>query len=59
MGDGKPVVLFLCVHNAGRGQMAMGFFGDLAGDAAVAWSVRAVRHRRPAPVSGRRPPPAG
>jgi arsenate reductase len=24
--DGKPVVLFLCVHNAGRSQMALGFF---------------------------------
>ncbi len=36
--DGKPVVLFLCTHNAGRSQMAMGFFQQLAGDAAVAWS---------------------
>jgi arsenate reductase (thioredoxin) len=34
----KPAVLFLCVHNAGRSQMAMGFFRHLAGDAAVAWS---------------------
>jgi arsenate reductase len=36
--DGKPTVLFLCVHNAGRSQMAMGFFTYLAGDGAVAWS---------------------
>jgi len=36
--DGKPVVLFLCTHNAGRSQMALGFFTHLAGDAAVAWS---------------------
>lgn len=36
--DGKPVVLFLCVHNAGRSQMALGFFQHLAGDRAVAWS---------------------
>ena len=36
--DGKPIVLFLCTHNAGRSQMAMGFFTHLAGDAAVAWS---------------------
>ena len=36
--DGKPTVLFLCVHNAGRSQMAMGFFIHLAGNAAVAWS---------------------
>ena len=36
--DGKPVVLFLCTHNAGRSQMALGFFTHLAGDRAVAWS---------------------
>lgn len=36
--DGKPAVLFLCTHNAGRSQMAMGFFVKFAGDAAVAWS---------------------
>jgi arsenate reductase len=36
--DGKPVALFLCVHNAGRSQMALGFFQQLAGDSAVAWS---------------------
>jgi len=36
--DGRPVVLFLCVHNAGRSQMALGFFEELAGDAAVGWS---------------------
>jgi protein-tyrosine-phosphatase len=36
--DGKPVVLFLCTHNAGRSQMALGFFTHLAGDAAVGWS---------------------
>jgi len=36
--DGKPVVLFLCTHNAGRSQMALGFFQRYAGDAAIAWS---------------------
>lgn len=36
--DGKPVVLFLCTHNAGRSQMALGFFQHYAQDAAVAWS---------------------
>jgi protein-tyrosine-phosphatase len=36
--DGKPIVLFLCTHNAGRSQMALGFFQALAGDAAAAWS---------------------
>jgi arsenate reductase len=36
--DGRPSVLFLCVHNAGRSQMALGFFNHLAGGRAVAWS---------------------
>jgi arsenate reductase len=36
--DGKPVVLFLCVHNAGRSQMALGFFNHYAGTAAIGWS---------------------
>ena len=34
----RPSVLFVCVHNAGRSQMAMGFFTALAGDRAIAWS---------------------
>ncbi|WP_353615625.1 arsenate reductase ArsC [Mycobacterium sp. D16R24] len=38
VSDGKPTVLFLCTHNAGRSQMALGFFNHLAGDQAVAWS---------------------
>jgi len=33
-----PTVLFLCTHNAGRSQMALGYFTHLAGDGAVAWS---------------------
>jgi protein-tyrosine-phosphatase len=36
--DGKPTVLFLCVHNAGRSQMALGFFAHHAAGAAVGWS---------------------
>ncbi len=36
--DGKPTVLFLCTHNAGRSQMALGYFTHLAGERAVAWS---------------------
>jgi protein-tyrosine-phosphatase len=36
--SGKPAVLFLCVHNAGRSQMALGWFQHLAGDRAIAWS---------------------
>jgi arsenate reductase (thioredoxin) len=38
ISDGKPTVLFLCTHNAGRSQMALGFFCHFAGDDAVAWS---------------------
>jgi arsenate reductase (thioredoxin) len=36
--DGVPIVLFLCVHNAGRSQMALGWFNHLAGAQAIAWS---------------------
>lgn len=36
--NAKPTVLFLCTHNAGRSQMALGYFTHLAGDQAVAWS---------------------
>ncbi|NDL59135.1 phosphotyrosine protein phosphatase [Phytoactinopolyspora sp. XMNu-373] len=35
---GTPTVLFLCVHNAGRSQMALGFFEHLADGRAVARS---------------------
>ncbi|RCG25874.1 arsenate reductase ArsC [Sphaerisporangium album] len=35
---GTPTVLFLCVHNAGRSQMALGYFQHLAEDRAIAWS---------------------
>ena len=33
-----PSVLFLCVHNAGRSQMALGWFDHLARGRALAWS---------------------
>lgn len=32
MGADRPSVLFVCVHNAGRSQMAAHFLGRLAGD---------------------------
>ncbi|ERG65187.1 heat-shock protein HtpX [Agrococcus pavilionensis RW1] len=32
MTDPKPTVLFVCVHNAGRSQMAAGYLQHLAGD---------------------------
>ena len=38
VADGKPTVLFLCTHNAGRSQMALGYFNHLAGNRAVACS---------------------
>ena len=34
----RPTVLFVCVHNAGRSQMALGWFNHLAGEAALALS---------------------
>jgi arsenate reductase (thioredoxin) len=30
--DDRPTVLFVCVHNAGRSQMAAGYLSELAGD---------------------------
>jgi len=36
--DPRPTVLFLCVHNAGRSQMALGWLRHLAGDRAIGWS---------------------
>jgi arsenate reductase len=36
--EDRPTVLFLCVHNAGRSQMALGWFNHLAGGRAIAWS---------------------
>jgi protein-tyrosine-phosphatase len=34
----RPTVLFLCVHNAGRSQIALGWFEYLAGDTAIGLS---------------------
>ena len=35
---GTPVVLFLCVHNAGRSQMALGWLNHLAAGRVRGWS---------------------
>ncbi|MGI8667487.1 MAG: arsenate reductase ArsC [Jatrophihabitans sp.] len=35
----KPTVLFVCVHNAGRSQMATGWLKQLAGDRIEIWSA--------------------
>jgi arsenate reductase len=37
--NGKPTVLFVCVHNAGRSQMAAGWLKHLAGDRIEIWSA--------------------
>lgn len=36
--DSRPAVLFLCVHNAGRSQMALGWLTHLGGDNVVGYS---------------------
>jgi arsenate reductase len=39
MSDARPEVLFVCVHNAGRSQMAAGFLARHAGDRVVVRSA--------------------
>jgi protein-tyrosine-phosphatase len=67
--SGVPIVLFLCVHNAGRSQMALGFFTRLAGERALGWSggtepgelinpaVVEVMHERGIDITGEFPKP--
>lgn len=38
----KPTVLFVCVHNAGRSQMAAGYLKHLAGDRVEIYSAGSV-----------------
>ncbi|MFE3790082.1 arsenate reductase ArsC [Streptomyces goshikiensis] len=49
MSDAKPSVLFVCVHNAGRSQMAAAWLTHLAGDRVE------VRSAGSAPVGGINP----
>ena len=42
MSNQKPTVLFVCVHNAGRSQMAAGFMRELAGDRVEVLSAGSV-----------------
>jgi arsenate reductase (thioredoxin) len=56
-GTGVPTVLFLCTHNAGRSQMAMGFFTHLAGDQATARSPRWPSAASTSPASTPSPGP--
>ncbi|MBU3705368.1 MAG: arsenate reductase ArsC [Mycobacterium sp.] len=48
----RPSVLFVCIHNAGRSQMAAGFLRALAGDAIVVRSAGSepAAHINPAAV---------
>lgn len=39
MSDDRPEVLFVCVHNAGRSQMAAAFLQDHAGDRVIVRSA--------------------
>jgi arsenate reductase len=39
VSNDKPAVLFVCVHNAGRSQMAAGFLRHLAGDRVEVFSA--------------------
>ena len=47
----KPVVLFVCVHNAGRSQMAAGFLKHLAGDTVTVLSAGSEPADRINPVA--------
>lgn len=53
--DGRPVVLFLCTHNAGRSQMALGFFRHLAGDTGLRRRVHCAPRETLRGLAGRRP----
>jgi protein-tyrosine-phosphatase len=35
----KPSILFLCIHNAGRSQMALGWLRELGGDRVTGYSA--------------------
>ncbi len=51
MTDKKPSVLFVCVHNAGRSQMAAGWLRHLAGDAVEVRSAGSAPADRINPVA--------
>ena len=46
-----PTVLFVCVHNAGRSQMAAGYLQELAGDAVRVFSAGSEPADRINPVA--------
>ena len=47
----KPTVLFVCVHNAGRSQMAAGYLQNLAGDRVTVLSAGSQPADRINPVA--------
>ncbi len=51
MTDTTPSVLFVCVHNAGRSQMAAGFLRHFAGDAVIVRSAGSLPADRINPVA--------
>jgi arsenate reductase len=51
MPETKPSVLFVCVHNAGRSQMAAGFLTHLAGDRIEVRSAGSIPAERVNPVA--------
>ncbi len=51
--SGKPSVLFVCVHNAGRSQMAAGWLRQLAGDAVDVRSAGSAPGEQVNPVAVR------
>ncbi|MEU9234024.1 arsenate reductase ArsC [Streptomyces subrutilus] len=56
MSDAKPSVLFVCVHNAGRSQMAAAWLSHLAGDRVEVLSAGSAPagHVNPAAVEAMR-----
>ncbi|GAA1651731.1 arsenate reductase ArsC [Microbacterium flavum] len=51
MTDQKPSVLFVCVHNAGRSQMAAGWVRELAGDRVEVRSAGSIPAEQINPVA--------
>ena len=46
MSDSKPKILFLCVHNAGRSQMAAGFARHFGSDRLIVYSAGSAPGQR-------------
>lgn len=51
MTESKPTVLFVCVHNAGRSQMAAGYLRTLAGDKVTVLSAGSAPGNQINPVA--------